>query len=177
MPEINRVLIRGSNPVFKWRPTQSWMLVGHCGDVPGTNIDAEQTATTVLLDYESYCDSYAVRILACAVFGVLVWEGNDCDLRYLAVYSNNRVCMRVAQGFTSAAYLAWIKQHIQNGHPVLIGVFINQFMDHNDTVRFAVLPVCAACMTSRNGNGTDRGRCLRDSGVFECGNPGSECWR
>ena len=96
MPEINRVLIRGSNPVFKWRPTQSWMLVGHCGDVPGTNIDAEQTATTVLLDYESYCDSYAVRILACAVFGVLVWEGSECDLRYLAVCSNNRVFMHVA---------------------------------------------------------------------------------
>jgi hypothetical protein len=73
MPEINRVFIRGSNPEFKWRPTQSWMLVGHCGDVPGTNIDAEQTATTVLLDYESYCDSYAVRILACAVSGVALW--------------------------------------------------------------------------------------------------------
>ncbi len=53
------------------------------------------------------------------------------------VYSQrSSVCLlRLVQSFTSAAYMAWIKQHIQNGHPVLIGVFINQFMDHNDTVR------------------------------------------
>ena len=36
--------------------------------------------------------------------------------------------------FGSSVSVLFQTQHIQNGHPVLIGVFINQFMDYNDTV-------------------------------------------
>jgi hypothetical protein len=60
-----RPLTAAEHASFFCRRGQSWMLVGHCGDVPGTNIDAEQTAATVMLHSESYCDSYPVRGLPC----------------------------------------------------------------------------------------------------------------
>jgi len=75
------------------------MLVGTCGDEPGTNCKAEATADALSLQYESFCDE--------------------------------------SKTFTPEKYLLWIKRQIVAGNPVLIGTYVNQWMDNEDSDPFA----------------------------------------
>ena len=80
-------------------PPSARMLVGTCGDEPGTNCKAEATADALSLDYESFCDE--------------------------------------SKSYTPQKYLLWIKRQIIAGNPVLIGTYVNQWMDNEDSDPFA----------------------------------------